>query len=188
MGVLKLIITSRRDTKTLKSTFQTAGGARAIGNRIACFIEGLISGTESAQGVGQPPSILIKIQGNQTQATGTLTFSAVSTANDTFLINGVTFTAVASGATGNQWNVSTTATLQAAAFAAGVNGSVSGLVAGQVIATSVLGVVTIASAYYGIEGNQTTIAKGTDTGSVMTVSGARLTGGANDATQQTLNF
>lgn len=120
-------------------------------------------------------------------ASGTIAFSGVSTANDTIVINGTTLTAVASGATNNQWNVKATAALQAVEVIRAINASTTALVSGAVIAslTSTATVtITAASlvggvmlAYSGIMGNAITIAKGTDAGSVMTVSGARLTGG-----------
>ena len=49
------------------------------------------------------------------QATGTVTFSGQPSANDTVTLNGVTFTAKSSGATGNEYNIgaSTALTVQA---------------------------------------------------------------------------
>lgn len=113
------------------------------------------------------------------KATGTFTFSAAASANDTVLINGVTFTAVASGATGNQWNIGTTATQTATNLAAAINASVTALVQNYVTATSAAGVVTVTASDPGEMGNCMTIAKGTDVGAVDTVSGARLTGGSD---------
>ncbi len=189
MGVLKLKLTSARDAATLTSTFETAGGNHAIAQRILNFVNSLQTGTEGAQGAGAPPSIAISIQDNQVQATGSVIFSGAATANDTVLLNGVTFTAVASGATGNQFNTGSTLTQSAANLAATINASVTALIAGYVTAViPVAGTVRVISAFYGISGNQTTIAKGVDGGGVMTVSGARLTTGADDPTAQTLNF
>lgn len=125
--------------------------------------------------------------GDQATASGTFTFSAHASASDTVLINGVTFTGETSGATGNQFNVGTTATLTASALAAAINASATALVSGTVVATSALGVVTITAAVSGLIGNAITIAKGTDSGSVNTVSGARLTGGANPTTLSAQN-
>ena len=126
--------------------------------------------------------------GTGVAASGTIAFSGVSTAGDTILINGVTLTCVSSGATNNQWNVKTTAALQAAEVVRAVNASTTALVSGTVIATlTSTSTVTLTAAqivgaavatHPGVLGNSVTIAKGTDSGSVMTVSGARLTGGA----------
>src|SRR5579859_820987 len=162
MGVLKLKITSARDAATLTSTFEVAGGNHAIANRILNFINSLQTGTEGAQGSGQPPAIAITIQDNEVQATGSVIFSGAATANDQFIVNGVTFTAVASGATGNQFNTGSTATQSAANLAATINASVTALIAGYVTASNpVAGTTRIISAFYGIAGNTTTIAKGT---------------------------
>jgi phage tail sheath gpL-like len=116
--------------------------------------------------------------GDAVYATGTFTFTGHSTANDTVVVGGVTFTAEASGATGNQWNIGTTATQTAANLAAAINGSASAAVKGAVTATSVAGVVTVTAIYPGNLGNFYTIAKGTDSGSVCTVSGSTLASGA----------
>lgn len=187
MAVLKLKITTARDTNTLKSIFETAGGNHAICQRIVNFIESINGGSELAQGASTPPSIAISIQNNQVLASQTVTFSAVATANDTVVINGVTFTAAAA-AGANQWAVGASATASAAGLAAAINASVTALISGYVTATSALGVTTVTSAFYGLAGNTATIAEGVDAGNVMTVGGARLTGGLEDATAQTLNF
>lgn len=128
--------------------------------------------------------------GASVAATGTVTFSSFSTAADTILINGVTLTAVASGAVNNQWNVKGTSALQAVEVARAINASTTALVSGSVIASVVGSVVTLTAAslvggvitiYKGILGNAISIAKGTDAGTVMTVSGARLIGGVATA-------
>jgi phage tail sheath gpL-like len=188
MSVLKLSISSARPTAELSTRYETAGGKYEIANRLVQYIVSLMTGSELAMSSSVPPSIAISIQENQVQASGTIAFSGVSTANDTVLINGVTFTAVASGATGNQWNVGADATASAANLATAINASVTSLVSGYVTASAATGTLTITSAFYGLSGNQCTIAKGVDAGSVMTVSGARLTAGAEDATAQTLSF
>lgn len=121
------------------------------------------------------------------QASGTITFSGTGAANDTILINGVTFTAKASGATGNEWNVGASATLSAAALAAAINASATALVSGLVSAAAVSGVVTITALRAGVDGNAVTIAEGVDSGNAMAVSGARLTGGSK-GTITTLKF
>lgn len=116
--------------------------------------------------------------GASVAASGTIAFSGVSTANDTILINGTTLTAVASGATNNQWNVKSTAALQAVEVIRAINASTTSLVSGLVVASlTSTSTVTISAVQKGIPGNAITIAKGTDAGTVMTVSGARLTGG-----------
>lgn len=188
MAVLKLKISTARPTAYLTTTFQSVTGARAIAERLKQYIERVASGNELAMSSSVPPQIVVTVQEDQTQASGTVTFSAAATANDTVLVNGVTLTAVASGATNNQWNVGTGATGSANGLAAAINASSTALVSGQVTAAAAAGVVTITAVAYGVTGNAITIAEGVDGGSVMTVSGARLTGGAADAGEQTLNF
>ena len=188
MAVLKLKISTARPTAYLTSNFQTAGGNRAIGNRISQYIERVISGNELAFSSSVSPQIVVTVQEDEAQASGTITFSAQASANDTVLINGVTFTCVASGATGNQWNAGASATATAANLAAAINASATALISQNVTGSNVAGVLTIKSVHYGPSGNQCTIAKGVDAGSVMTVSGARLTGGTSDAGQLTLNY
>lgn len=121
-------------------------------------------------------------------ASGTIIFSDVSTANDTILINGVTLTAVSGTPTNNQWQVKGTAALQATEVARAINASSTSLVSGQVTAAKTsTATVTITSNFVDISGNTVTIAKGVDAGSVMTVSGARLTGGVS-ATANVYHF
>ena len=187
MAVLKLAITSGRPTAELVSRFETAGGNREIANRITTFLTSVATGTELADS-GSAPSIAISIQDSETRASGTIVFSAQASANDTVIINGVTFTCVASGATGNQWNAGVSATATAANLATAINASATALVSGYVTASAATGTLTITSVFYGLSGNQCTIAKGVDAGGVMTVSGARLTGGAADSSAQTLSF
>lgn len=110
------------------------------------------------------------------KASGTLTFNNAGAATDTLTINGVVFTAVASGATGNQWNVGASATASAAAAAAAINASASSLISGFIIASAASGVITITSSDPGQNGNCMTIAAGQVS---ITASGARLTGGSN---------
>ena len=126
--------------------------------------------------------------GNAVTATGTITFSGPGQAADTVLINGVTFTAVASGATNNQWNVGGTATLSAAALAAAINSSTTLLVSGVVSAANLAGVLTISALLPGQAGNAVTIAKGVDGLAAMTVSGARLTGGLAATTSASVTY
>lgn len=189
MAVLKLAISSARPDTYLESNFETATGSREVAQRLLNYLTSLCTGTEGAMSSSVPPQIAISIQENEVQASGTVIFSAAATANDTILVNGVTFTCVNSGATGNQWNKGSTAAESAANLATAINASATALVSGYVTASANGGAtLTITSAFYGLSGNQCTIAEGVDAGSVMTVSGARLTGGAADATAQTISF
>lgn len=127
--------------------------------RISAFLEALSSGK-----VVGSISYLVD-GGGGVAATGTVTFSSASgTVGAT--INGVAVTVTASGGD----------TATAAAFAAAVNNSANPLVNLNVTATSVAGVATLTSRRQDASGNQTTLAA---TGTGVTVSGARLTGGTN---------
>lgn len=183
MSVLKLAVTSGRPSSYL-TAFQVAGGKHARARKILNFLESLQTGTELATSAGSAPSIAITVQDSEVQASGTLTCVSV-VATDTATINGVAFTAVASGATGNQFNVGVDDTATALNLKNAINASATALVSGYVTATSALGVVTVTSAFYGLAGNMTTLASA---GGTITVSGARLTGGAADASASTLSF
>jgi hypothetical protein len=133
--------------------------------------------TQIASG-GRNATMDVQVGGSTAvQASATITLTGVGAANDTILINGVTFTAKASGAVADQWNIGGSATLSAAAIAAAINASVTSLVSGYVTASSSGAVVTVTAVPYGLFGNAMTLAKGVDAGSVMTVSSARLAGG-----------
>lgn len=188
-SVLYTTISTARPDEFLEQNFETAGGSRAIAQRLADYVTRILSGNELAYSSSVPPSIAFSVQGNMVQATGTFIFDAVI-ATDVFVINGVSFTCVASGATGNQFNVGASDTLTAASAAAVVNASVTALVAGYVTATSAAGatttgVLTVTAVQYGLPGNVYTISTPDTT---ITPSGARLTGGAADATAQTITF
>lgn len=184
MSVLKLKITTKRPVAYLTSTFQVATGARAIAERLKQYIERVASGNELAQDTSVPPQIIVTVQNDEVRATGTFTLNTVI-ATDAVSVNGVTFTAVASGATGNQFNVGVSDTATATNLAAAINASVTALVAGYVTASSALTVVTVTSAFYGLAGNQTLIASADGT---IVASGTNLTGGAADTGEKTLNF
>ncbi len=187
MSVLKLKVTSGRPVSYLTSNFQTATGKHSVAQRLVDYLNSLYTGSELAQGAGAPPSINITVQNSEVSASATVTFSGAATNGDTVIVNGVTFTAAAVPV-GNQFLPGISATTSAANLASAINASVTALVSGYVTASSALGVMTVTSAFPGIGGNQATLAKGVDAGPVMTVSSARLLGGAADAAAVTLNF
>lgn len=135
-------------------------------NRIINFMAQLASG-------GRNGSVDVQIDGGDAvAASGTFTLASTVAAN-TCSINGVTFTCVASGATGNQFNVGVSDSATATNLANAISGSVTSLIAGYVTASAVGAVVTVTAAAKGITGNTITITGGTN----ITASGARLTGG-----------
>lgn len=101
--------------------------------RLAAFIEGL----NKAKGV----KATVMVGG--TQAISTVTFTGAPTAAQTMTVNGVTFTARASGAVANEFNIGPTVTETAASLRDAINASTSAGIAGLVRATSAAGVVTI---------------------------------------------
>lgn len=183
MGILNLTVVSGRSVDELEK-LQIPGGNHEIAQKLKNYIEGLTTGSEKAYGVGAPPSITIAVQEEAVQASGTFTLDTV-VATDAVSINGVSFTAVASGAGANQFDVGADDTETAANLAASINASVSALVDGYVTASSAAEVVTVTSAFYGIAGNQTLIASADVT---IVASGARLTGGAADPDALTISF
>lgn len=188
MGQLNLAISTRRDDATLKAAFETPGAIckHSIATKLVNFLTGVQTGTELGA-EGSAPSIAISIEGQATAATGTFELDTVI-ATDACSINGVTFTAVASGATGNQFNVGGDDEETAENLAAAINASASALVSDYVTAEVTDDspvTVTITAIAPGISGNAITIASADAT---IVASGARLTGGAADPTALTLGF
>lgn len=152
-------------------------------NRLQDILGGVSSGAFS----GGSPTMQISIDGSGSAAAASGTVTCASAlAADTVTINGVVFTAVASGATGNQFNVGGTDTAAATSLAAAINGSATALIQNTVSATSALGVVTISAKVPGVAGNAYTLAS--SNGSRLAVSGARLTGGTNDSGSKTYTY
>lgn len=109
----------------------------------------------------------------EVQATGLLTMTGAATAAQTLSVANVTFTAETSGATGNQYNLSSNVTIQAANIAAAINASPN--LTNIVTATSALGVVTITSAVGGIVGNALQLSAGNTSNMTATA----FSGGSN---------
>jgi hypothetical protein len=107
-------------------------------------------------------------------ATGTVTLTANLLVNDTVTVDGTVYTAVASGATGQQFNLGGTAALTAAALAAIIKPSA------NVAAAAAGAVVTLTAKALGPGGNARTLA--TNAPTRPTLSGATLSGGANSHT------
>jgi hypothetical protein len=147
---------------------------RLLSGRHPQAIGRIASYTEAISGGAYNGGLAITTDG--VQASGTFTFSG-STAGDTATVNGVTFTEVASGATGNQFNQGATDTITAANFVAALNASASLNASQAVKGTSAAAVATITARIPGTMGNMGTLSA---TGGI-TRSGANLTGGASDS-------
>ncbi len=112
-----------------------AGAAEAVRN-IVTFLETQVLGR----------GINIRYADTAVSASTTGTFTADPTAGDTVTVNGVVFTARASGAVANEYNfVAGDVTATAAALAASINASTTAGIINTVGASSALGVVTFFS-------------------------------------------
>lgn len=184
MSVLKVALTTQINKETLRRNYERSVSAKyPTVQSISDLIISMLGGSQLT------PSVAVSIQDYETQASGTFVLTSV-VATDIITINGVSFTAVASGATGNQFNVGVNDNATAENLAAAINASVTALVSGYVTAaktteTASPATVTVTSAFYGVSGNQTTIASADST---IVASGARLTGGAPDSSAKTYTF
>lgn len=95
-------------------------------------------------------------------ASTTGTFTDAPVAAQTMSINGVTFTARASGAVANEFNIGSTVTATATNLAAAINASVTAGIIGTVGATSSLGTVTFFALVPGSAGKNIPISESLD--------------------------
>lgn len=161
--------TSANDQRDL---YAETGLKELAGLKIVDFMKKVVSGSH-------PASVLTRI--NSVKATGTITLSS-HVATDTVAVNGITFTCVASGATGNQYNVGADDTATAVNLVAALNANTT--LDGMIVATSALGVVTITALVPGELGNAITLAISAH----GSVSAARMAGGTNGDTETTHYF
>jgi flagellar hook-associated protein 3 FlgL len=166
-NTLRLVL--KTNSNSLTAALKQQGGPSAWYYRKLSSIFGMFSNGAYSANVTVTPTVVA--------ASGTITLSAM-VATDTIIVNGVTFTCVASGATGNQFNVGGSDTLTAASFVTAFNAATSTSIKNCVVASSVAAVITLTSAVPGNIGNcitQTCAAHGT-------VSAARLAGGTEGVT------
>lgn len=161
--------TSANDQRDL---YAETGLKELAGLKIVDFMKKVVSGSH-------PASVLTRI--NSVKATGTITLSS-HVATDTVTVNGITFTCVASGATGNQYNVGADDTATAVNLVAALNANTT--LDGMIVATSALGVVTVTALVPGELGNAITLAISAH----GSVSAARMAGGTNGDTETTHYF
>ncbi len=124
----------------------------------------------------------VKVQVGSVQASGTATAST-AVATNTVVVNGYTFTAVASGATAAQFNLGADDTAAMASLAAQINASTDAKILNIVTATSAAAVCTITAVDAGLTGNAITL---TASGAI-TASAARLASGT-DGTEKSFVF
>lgn len=158
MAVSKFLIQIESDlaVATLNNLLSdSASRPKPFSQKVRNFFQGLSGGARSAT---------VKFGGvsssaNSVQASLNGTFTGAPTAADTITVNGVVFTARASGATGDEFNIGGTVSITAANFAAAVNASASAAASGVVSASSALGVVTLTCLIPGVIGNAITVAE-----------------------------
>ena len=138
---------------------------------IARHFEGLAAGTAVATSVDHRVSAV--------QAAGTVTLATVLVA-DTVTVGNVVFTAVASGATGAQFNQGGTDTADAESLVSAINAHAT--VSKYVTASNVAGVVTLTAKVYGTIGNALALASSNGTRLAVTA----FTGGSDTLTTYTL--
>lgn len=142
-ALTRLILTSNGTAADFKSQCNLSmGGLDAVSN-FSAYVDGVTGGNMGAK---------FAFQVGATQATSTFTFASTGPTNgQTCTICGVTFTAVTSSATGNQFNISATPATVAANLATAINAATS--MAGIVTASSLAGVCTLTAVAPGKMGN-----------------------------------
>ena len=168
-----LITIQCEDTQADLARKLIAGNRVLSGIKLEDYIKRISSGINQAK---------VYVGVDSVAASGTVTLSSHAATN-TVTINGVVFTAVASGATANQYNVGTDA-VTAANLAASINASVTAKVQGYVVASAVSNVVTITAVRPGLSANMFTLAISAG----GSVSGAFLTGGTDGAVTSTTSY
>jgi len=151
MSNLTVVVSGVETADQLKSICNLAPGSRDAANNLSKYITSIAGGVKAAS---------IKALVGALAASGSLTFSSTGPTNSqTCSILNTTFTAVTSGATGNQFNISATPSTVAANLAAAINASPN--LNKKVRAVAVLGVVTITALIPGEFGNGFALSAGT---------------------------
>jgi phage tail sheath gpL-like len=151
VSLQRIVIDTELSADGFKSVCDLAPGQLVAVQNFENYIAAIAGGNQSA---------ILSFQVGAVQAAGTLTFASTGPTNtQTCSILNVTFTAVTSGATGNQFNISATPATVAANLAAAINASAN--LTGKVTATSELGVVTITCVVPGAVGNGLALSAGT---------------------------
>jgi phage tail sheath gpL-like len=167
--ITEIEITTDETAADVAEKLATAkGDPKRLANELVTYFNKMAGGLVPAN---------VKVKIGDVKATGTVTLASVDV-DDTVTIDGVTFTAVASGATGAQFNQGGTDTADAASLVTAINANTT--LDGRVVATSALGVVTITAIEAGELGNSVTLAS--SNGTRLAVSAAALAGGVNGTT------
>lgn len=156
------------------SSLTTGAGAWETVHKIGAFLQ--------SEAIGRGINIVYFDTAVSASTTGTFTGSPSNA--DTITINGVVFTAVTSGATGNQFNIGSSVTANATNLAAAINASTTARIVNTVGATSALGVVTFFSIVPGSSGITTTI---TESLGNFTLAATTFTTGGTQAHNSTIS-
>lgn len=172
MSLQRIVIDVDLTADNFKSVYPLAALGLPALQSLEQFFAAVQGGAQDSNGI----TVLV----GAVQAVGTVTFSSTGPTNgQSGTIAGVEFTAVTSGATGNQFNISATPATVAANLAAAINASSD--LAGIVTAESVSGVVHITAVVPGLIGNGLVL----DAGDLANTVAAGLAGGS-DGTEYSL--
>ena len=146
MSFMRVVVETNQAGATVARRIKaTTGDKKGSIRRISDFLFAIAKGAYRGT---------VEVCTTAVRATATLTIAGDPTAGDTFVVCGVTFTARAAGATGDEFNITAgNNTAMAAAAAAAVNASASTDVTGAVTASSALGVLTFTAKVPGAIGN-----------------------------------
>lgn len=171
MAIYDVIVVSIDETQANNELDLIAetGYVELAGLKLKNFVKLVTSGIRPAT---------VQTKSNAVKATGTVTLSS-HVATDTVTVNGIAFTCMASGATGNQYNVGADDTETAANLVTALNANTT--LDGMIIATSALGVVTLTALMPGELGNAITLAISAH----GSVSAARMASGTNGTSEKT---
>lgn len=145
MSKIRLDIDVKELAATLDSELRLTSGEPRFG--ITKIAEWLAGTTSCRFG------FRIRVATGAVPATCTFTFTGLPTASQTCTINGVTFTARASGAVNAEFNIGGDNVATAANFAAAINACSTAKIVNVVTATAAAGVVTITAVAPGLGGN-----------------------------------
>lgn len=169
---VKILMSVPDSSTTMKNILQLNTSANQVDvNNLDKLIGDMVDGSQRSY---------TKVSTGAIQAAGSITFTGAPVAAETLSIANVTFTARASGATGNEFNIGGTVTITATNLAAAVNASSD--LSGLVSATSLAGVVTLTAVQPGKTGN------GLQLSESMTNTTSSAFASGSDGTQVAVNF
>jgi len=174
MSLVRIIVDTPQNSGDVDGLLklQNTGAAPDMFSRIADWLQGLVSRGGS-----------IVLATNAVKASLNGTFTGDPTAGQALTVNGVTFTARASGAVANEFNIATGA--NAAPLAAAINASVTAKIKNQVKATVVSAqVIKLEAVVPGTGGNLFTVTENLD--NFTLAGGATAMAGGTEGTQYTV--